>query len=130
MRVMAPFGIPCLERNASSAWAMMSTMAFPIPTTSISGVCIAVLSWLTVIVLWRVTDREASLPRAKPASEKAKQKRKQDRQVDEEVAESFPASDPPSYAGGPQRIGGPKRPGSHPRGRPVKSGGKRSGAEP
>ena len=45
----------------------------------------------------------------KPADEQAKKKR-EDRLVDEEVAESFPASDPPSYAGGSHAIGGPRRP--------------------
>lgn len=38
------------------------------------------------------------------------QKRKEDDRVDEEVAESFPASDPPSYAGGTHAVGGPRRP--------------------
>jgi hypothetical protein len=49
------------------------------------------------------------VPRRKPADEQAK-KKKDDARVDEQVAESFPASDPPSYAGGPHAIGGPRRP--------------------
>ncbi|HEX9158841.1 MAG TPA: hypothetical protein VF835_01335 [Rhizomicrobium sp.] len=46
----------------------------------------------------------------KPADEKAKKKQREDRLVDEEVAASFPASDPPSYAGGSHAVGGPRRP--------------------
>lgn len=34
-------------------------------------------------------------------------KKKQDEKVDEESEESFPASDPPSYAGGEQGVGAP-----------------------
>jgi len=40
--------------------------------------------------------------------ESPKSKSKQDRKVDEQEAESFPASDPPSYAGGSHAIGAPK----------------------
>jgi hypothetical protein len=35
-------------------------------------------------------------------------KSKQERKIDEQVDESFPASDPPSYAGGSHAIGAPK----------------------
>jgi len=38
-----------------------------------------------------------------------KSKSKQDAQVDEQERESFPASDPPSYAGGSHAIGAPKQ---------------------
>ncbi|MGH6876431.1 MAG: hypothetical protein ACREHV_03520 [Rhizomicrobium sp.] len=34
---------------------------------------------------------------------------KEERRLDEEIEESFPASDPPSYAGG-AAVGAPKRP--------------------
>jgi hypothetical protein len=60
--------------------------------------------------LWTAANREASLPKGKSAEEQAKKKRKEDERVDEEIAESFPASDPPSYAGGSHAIGGPRRP--------------------
>src|SRR5438105_11451422 len=101
---MPPFCIPCSARKESSAWAMMSTMAFPIPTTSSSGCCIP-FSLMTAlgraaIVLWTALKREASLSKRKPAEEQAREKHRQDERVDEQSAESFPASDPPSYAGG------------------------------
>jgi hypothetical protein len=35
-------------------------------------------------------------------------KSKQDKKVDEQENESFPASDPPSYAGGSHAVGAPK----------------------
>ena len=38
-----------------------------------------------------------------------KSKSKQDAQIDEQEGESFPASDPPSYAGGSHAIGAPKK---------------------
>jgi len=50
------------------------------------------------------------LSKRSPAKERAKEKHRQDVRVDEQSAESFPASDPPSYAGGPHAIGGPRRP--------------------
>jgi hypothetical protein len=62
------------------------------------------------IIFWTVTNREASLSERKPAKEREKNRRRDDKRVDEESAESFPASDPPSYAGGPHAIGGPRRP--------------------
>ncbi len=34
----------------------------------------------------------------------------EERRIDEEIEDSFPASDPPSYAGGGTIIGEPKRP--------------------
>jgi len=37
-----------------------------------------------------------------------KSRSKQDRKVDEQEDESFPASDPPSYAGGSHAVGAPK----------------------
>jgi hypothetical protein len=37
-----------------------------------------------------------------------KSKSKLDRKIDEQEDESFPASDPPSYAGGSHGIGAPK----------------------
>ena len=43
-------------------------------------------------------------------SERAEKERREDECVDEQSAESFPASDPPSYAGGQHAIGGPRRP--------------------
>ncbi|HXL99216.1 MAG TPA: hypothetical protein VN932_04740 [Rhizomicrobium sp.] len=36
-------------------------------------------------------------------------KKKQDDKVDEESEESFPASDPPSYAGGDHAVGAPPK---------------------
>ena len=56
-----------------------------------------------------IHKREANLPVRKNAEERAKDKRREDRQVDEQSAESFPASDPPSYAGGTHAVGGPRR---------------------
>jgi hypothetical protein len=64
----------------------------------------------TAIVLWTAAKREASLPKRTPAEEQVKEKRRQDERVDEQRAESFPASDPPSYAGGAHSVGGPRRP--------------------
>lgn len=48
----------------------------------------------------------------KPATESAPKNRDDDgeRRIDEEIEESFPASDPPSYAGGGTAVGEPKRP--------------------
>ncbi|HEX3664473.1 MAG TPA: hypothetical protein VHU23_04485 [Rhizomicrobium sp.] len=46
----------------------------------------------------------------KPQKDSASRKRDdEERRIDEEVEESFPASDPPSYAGG-ATVGEPKRP--------------------
>jgi hypothetical protein len=46
----------------------------------------------------------------KPVNESAPKKpNDQERRLDEQIEESFPASDPPSYAGG-AAIGEPKRP--------------------
>jgi hypothetical protein len=61
-------------------------------------------------MLWTAQKREASLPGRKSPEEQAKEKHRQDERVDEQSAESFPASDPPSYAGGQHAIGGPRRP--------------------
>lgn len=45
----------------------------------------------------------------KPEKDSGSKKREEEeRRVDEEIAESFPASDPPSYAGG-AAIGEPRR---------------------
>jgi hypothetical protein len=60
--------------------------------------------------LWPVAKQEASLPRQESAKERAKKAQKDDARIDEQSAESFPASDPPSYAGGSHAIGGPRRP--------------------
>jgi hypothetical protein len=46
----------------------------------------------------------------KPVKDSAPKKRDdEERRIDEEIEDSFPASDPPSYAGG-MAIGEPKRP--------------------
>ena len=46
----------------------------------------------------------------KPEKDSAPKKRdEEERRIDEEIEESFPASDPPSYAGG-GAVGEPKRP--------------------
>jgi len=46
----------------------------------------------------------------KPEKDSALKKRdEEERRIDEEIEESFPASDPPSYAGG-GAVGEPKRP--------------------
>jgi hypothetical protein len=46
----------------------------------------------------------------KPNKDPAPKKRdEKERRIDEEIEDSFPASDPPSYAGG-MAIGEPKRP--------------------
>jgi hypothetical protein len=42
-------------------------------------------------------------------SESAKKSRDEDK-IDSQVEDSFPASDPPSYAGGAHRAGAPKPP--------------------
>jgi hypothetical protein len=60
------------------------------------------------MIFWMVARREASLPARNPAEEATTKERKEAR-VDEQIAESFPASDPPSYAGGSHAIGGPRR---------------------
>jgi hypothetical protein len=36
--------------------------------------------------------------------------RKTEERIDEEIEDSFPASDPPSYAGGCHAVGEPRRP--------------------
>lgn len=47
----------------------------------------------------------------KPEKDTGPKKREdEERQIDEEIEESFPASDPPSYAGGGTTVGEPKRP--------------------
>ncbi len=48
----------------------------------------------------------ASKPKRKRRNGKTAEP-KRDKQIDEEVAESFPASDPPSYAGGKHAVGAP-----------------------
>lgn len=48
-----------------------------------------------------------------PEPGKFKQKsgeRREEHRIDAEVEDSFPASDPPSYAGGMHRAGAPKKP--------------------
>ena len=56
------------------------------------------------------------MARGKPATKTPKertageQRLHQERRLDAEIEESFPASDPPSYAGGPHAVGGPERP--------------------
>ena len=46
--------------------------------------------------------------KAKTRNTKAKaDKRARDAKIDEEIDESFPASDPPSYAGGKHSVGAP-----------------------
>jgi len=45
------------------------------------------------------------MPEKEPAPKKRKEK---ESRLDEEIEESFPASDPPSYAGG--AVGEPRRP--------------------
>ncbi|HEX4158236.1 MAG TPA: hypothetical protein VHY79_07150 [Rhizomicrobium sp.] len=46
----------------------------------------------------------------KPGSDSPPKKREEEeRRIDEEIADSFPASDPPSYAGG-GAVGEPRRP--------------------
>jgi hypothetical protein len=46
----------------------------------------------------------------KPEKDSAPERReKEERRIDKEIEESFPASDPPSYAGG-AAIGEPRRP--------------------
>jgi hypothetical protein len=66
-------------------------------------------------IFWTAPEWEASLPPRDSADEKPDKSRKeQERRIDEEIADSFPASDPPSYAGGPI-AGGPRRPKSRKR---------------
>ena len=62
------------------------------------------------MMLSMIPKREANLRAPKAAAKKAEEKRRDDRRVDDESAESFPASDPPSYAGGLHSVGGPRRP--------------------
>jgi len=62
-----------------------------------------------------IHKREANLPARRSAEERAEKERREDERVDEQSAESFPASDPPSYAGGQHAIGGPRRPKSRDR---------------
>ena len=52
------------------------------------------------------------MPPQKPTNDSAPKNRDDDgeRRIDEEIEESFPASDPPSYAGGGTAVGEPKRP--------------------
>jgi hypothetical protein len=47
--------------------------------------------------------KSAKQPTLKRHSEK-------ERRIDEEIEESFPASDPPSFAGGRHAVGEPRRP--------------------
>lgn len=51
----------------------------------------------------------AHKPRARQGEEAKPKRREEERRIDEEIEESFPASDPPSYAGG-GAVGEPKRP--------------------
>lgn len=53
-----------------------------------------------------VTHNQHDLPRADEQAH-IKHKAKEERRIDAEVEDSFPASDPPSYAGGPHRAGAP-----------------------
>jgi len=46
-------------------------------------------------------------------AETESEKHKKSKDVDRQSEDSFPASDPPSYAGGKHIIGEPPRPGSH-----------------
>jgi hypothetical protein len=51
------------------------------------------------------------MARQKPPGEPAKNRpRKDEKRLDEEIEESFPASDPPSFAGGCHAVGEPRRP--------------------
>jgi hypothetical protein len=52
-----------------------------------------------------MATKEKSSDKNLPPSEQKK--------IDQEVEDSFPASDPPSYAGGKHSIGEPPRPDSH-----------------
>ena len=51
------------------------------------------------------------MTRQKPAQKSAKKRPNRDeKRIDAEIEESFPASDPPSYAGGCHAVGEPRRP--------------------
>jgi len=49
------------------------------------------------------------MPRRKPEAAK-KRLPKTEGRIDEEIEDSFPASDPPSFAGGCHAVGNPRRP--------------------
>jgi hypothetical protein len=49
------------------------------------------------------------MPRMKPEARK-KHPPKAESRIDEEIEDSFPASDPPSFAGGCHAVGNPRRP--------------------
>lgn len=59
------------------------------------------------IVETQATGAKGSTTMARDATLKSKSK--QDEKVDEQSDESFPASDPPSYAGGKHAVGAPKK---------------------
>jgi hypothetical protein len=62
------------------------------------------------VVAWvKPHDRETAMSNIKtPAHKKTKTKDEPGASVDEQIEDSFPASDPPSYAGG-GRVGQPNR---------------------
>ena len=49
------------------------------------------------------------MARTKPKAAK-KHPQKTESRIDEEIEDSFPASDPPSFAGGCHAVGNPRRP--------------------
>jgi hypothetical protein len=49
------------------------------------------------------------MPRRKPEAA-TKRPPKTESRIDEEIEDSFPASDPPSFAGGCHAVGNPRRP--------------------
>lgn len=61
----------------------------------------------------RLPQRSAQVSGAEPIPATAK-KARLDRKVDRQSAESFPASDPPSYAGGKHIVGAPRNRESQP----------------
>jgi hypothetical protein len=54
--------------------------------------------------------RHQAEPSGQVAGTKRKNRSLNEREVDDQIEDSFPASDPPSYAGGSHRAGAPKEP--------------------